>query len=308
MPRAPSSTKANTGSRILRSAAVPAPADVRLMNQVASLLLVVVGLIILALVMWWLVRSPLFPIRGIHLDGELARNSVPTIRAGVHGPNSPQLAGNFFSVDLERGRAAFEAVPWVRKAVVRRVWPDHLAVRLEEHHAAAYWESAQSAESASVNQDTDKLVNSFGEVFQANVGDVEEDGLPVLTGPEGAAAKMLALLQRLQPVFARLDTRSEVAIDKLTLSGRGSWRAELDNGAVIELGRGSEEELLARSERFVRTLAQATAQYTQQPLEYADLRHADGYALRLRGVSTTSPSAAPVPGTAAAPVKTTLAN
>jgi cell division protein FtsQ len=308
MPRATTSTKANTGSRILRSAAVPAPADVRLMNQVSSTLFVILALIALVAAVWWLVRSPLFPIRGIHLDGELARNSVPTIRAGVHGANSPQLAGNFFSVDLERGRAAFEAVPWVRKAVVRRVWPDHLAVRLEEHRAAAFWESAQSPDGASVNQDTDKLVNSYGEVFQANVGDVEEDGLPVLTGPEGAAAKMLALLQRLQPVFARLDTRSEVAIDKLTLSGRGSWRAELDNGAVIELGRGNEEELVMRSERFVRTLAEATAQYTQQPLEYADLRHADGYALRLRGVSTTSPNVAPVPGTGAAPVKNNRVN
>jgi cell division protein FtsQ len=105
-----------------------------------------------------------------------------------------------------------------------------------------------------------------------------------------------------------LEPRSEVAIDKLTLSGRGSWRAELDNGAVIELGRGSEEELVARSERFVRTLAEATSLYAQQPLEYADLRHADGYALRLRGVSTTSPTAAPVPGTAKAPVKNNRVN
>jgi cell division protein FtsQ len=59
----------------------------------------------------------------------------------------------------------------------------------------------------------------------------------------------------------------------------------------VELGRGSEAELLARTERFVRTLAQATSRW-HAPLEYADLRHADGYAVRLRGVSTTSPAAA----------------
>ena len=75
----------------------------------------------------------------------------------------------------------------------------------------------------------------------------------------------------------------------LHLSGRGSWRVELDNGATVELGRGSEDEVLARSERFVRTVSQVTGRY-RQPLLYADLRHTDGYAVRLRGVSTTAPA------------------
>jgi cell division protein FtsQ len=337
MPRAaatPTNATASATRRLLRSAAVPAPADVRLMNQVSSMLFVVLGAVVLIAALWWLVRSPVFAIRDIQLEGEMVHNSAPSIRAGVQGvgaqsaasssratAGTPQLTGNFFSVDLERGRAAFEAVPWVRKAVVRRVWPDHLAVRLEEHVAAAFWEGADSH---NVNQDSDKLVNSFGEVFQADVGDVD-DGLPVLTGPEGAAAQMLRLLQRLQPVLARL----EVSIDKLALSGRGSWRAELDSGAVVEMGRGSEDELVARLDRFVRTLKDATAAYVQQPLEYADLRHADGYALRLRGVSTssgvngvatnatsqdkprrtqTASTVAPVPRTAAASVKKPLVN
>ena len=43
-------------------------------------------------------------------------------------------------------------------------------------------------------------------------------------------------------------------------------------------------------QRFVRTLPQITQQYqrTAEALEYADLRYPDGYALRLRGVSTVS--------------------
>ena len=54
----------------------------------------------------------------------------------------------------------------------------------------------------------------------------------------------------------------------------------------IELGRGSDDEVLARSERFVRTLTQVTARY-QRPLQYADLRHADGYAVKLKGITTS---------------------
>ncbi len=252
------------------------PADVRLMNGVASgvYLLAAVGALLAGVL--WLMRSPLFPIRAIQLEGDLARNSVPTIRANA----APLLAGNFFSVDLQQGRGAFERVPWVRRAVVRRVWPDQLAVRLEEHRAVALWET---------DEGDDRLVNSQGEVFEANVGDIEDDNLPSFAGPAGSATQVLALYQRLQPVLARL----ELVAARVQLSGRGSWRLELDSGAALELGRGTEDELLARTERFVRTFTQVAAKW-RAPLEYADLRHADGYAVRLRGVTTTpaGPSAA----------------
>ena len=273
MARAPS-------TRTPARPAAALPPDVRLMNTLATALYVAAGVGVVVAGVLWLVRSPLWPIRAIQLDGDLARNSVPTIRANA----APLLAGNFFSVDLQHGRAAFETVPWVRRAVVRRVWPDVLAVRLEEHRAAALWEGGDG------ERGDYRLVNSYGEVFEANVGDVEDDNLPVLAGPEGTATQMLALHRRLQGALARL----ELGVVRVELSGRGSWRVELDSGAALELGRGSEEELMARSERFVRTYTQVAAKW-QQPLLYADLRHADGYAVRLQGVSTS-----PAAGTGAA--------
>ena len=259
------------------------PADVRLMNVVANTVYAVAALGALVAGVLWLMRSPLFPIRAVQLDGELSRNNVPTIRANA----TPRLAGNFFSVDLQKGREAFEAVPWVRRAVVRRVWPDRLAVRLEEHQAAALWAGEDGA---------NRLVNSHGEVFDANVGDVEDDSLSTLEGPDGTAAQMLEMLEQLEPVL----TRADLGIVRLHLSGRGSWRADVDTGASIELGRGTAQEVVARSERFVRTLAAATAKW-RAPLEHADLRHRDGYAVRLRGYGQTTATnkAAPVPSPAA---------
>jgi cell division protein FtsQ len=249
------------------------PPDVRLMNGVAYAIYLLAALVLLAAGVAWLARAPWFPIRGIQLEGDLQRNSVTTIRANA----MPRLQGNFFSVDLERGRAAFEAVPWVRHAVMRRVWPDRLAVRLEEHRAVALWKG---------DEGNDRVVNSHGEVFDANVGDVEDEALPHLTGPEGTSARMLVVLQRLQPLFSQL----ERDVEQLQLSGRGSWRASLDGETVVELGRGSDDEVVARTERFVRTLTQVTG-YFKSPLLYADLRHADGYAVRLRGVTTTTVAA-----------------
>ncbi|MBU6259233.1 MAG: cell division protein FtsQ/DivIB [Burkholderiales bacterium] len=268
-----------TMPRYAARAPLPLPADVRLMNAVASTVYLVAGAGALVAAVLWLMRSPLFPIRAIVLAGELQRNSVATIRANA----APQLAGNFFSVDLAQSRHAFETVPWVRRAVVRRIWPDRLRVRLEEQHPAALWEGTADAD------DADKLVNEQGEVFEANLGEVEGDGLPTFAGPDGSAAQMLALYRRLQPVLAR----AGMTISRLTLSGRGSWLAELDSGAEVEIGRGSDDELVARSARFVRTLGQVTARY-HAPLAYADLRHPDGYAVRLRGVVITpaAPAAA----------------
>jgi cell division protein FtsQ len=222
----------------------------------------------------WLSRSPWFEIRGIRVEGDLQRISAETLRVSA----APRLAGNFFSADLAAARAAFEAVPWVRRATVRRIWPDRLVVHIEEHRATALWQA---------DERDDRLVNQQGEIFAANVGDVEDEALPTFSGPEGSSAAVLGLYRRLLPLLRPLD----MEIEQLQQSSRGSWRVLLDSGASLELGRGSEDEVFARTQRFVRTLGQVTERY-RAPLEHADLRHADGYAVRLRGV-TTQPASAP---------------
>lgn len=248
------------------------PFDVRLTSAAASALMVVAMLVIAAFALVSLARQPWFTLEAIRVEGDVDRSNESTLRANV----ASRLAGNFFTLDLDTARRAFESVPWVRRAIVSREWPNRLAVRLEEHVPAAVWQPEGHGDGA-----TDTLVNTFGEIFQTNVGEVEDDNLPMLSGPKGSAASMLDLLQVLAPVFARLDSR----IDTLTLSERGSWRVLLDNGSRVELGRGSNQELVTRSERFVATVPQVTARY-QRPLQYADLRHREGYAVRLRGITT----------------------
>ncbi|WP_276606661.1 cell division protein FtsQ/DivIB [Lampropedia aestuarii] len=72
------------------------------------------------------------------------------------------------------------------------------------------------------------------------------------------------------------------------LTPRGNWQLYLSNGAHLELGGGQPPEVGARLEDFFSTLPQVLAPLgvKQQALEYADLRHRDGYAIRLRGVVT----------------------
>ena len=244
------------------------PVDVRLMNATAAAL-VVVGIALLAgAAVLWALRHPAFALDAIAVQGETGHNSVATLRANV----APRLAGNFFTIDLAQARRVFESVPWVRRAEVRRQFPNRLRVTLQEHHPVAYW----GAENES------RMVNGFGEVFEANVGDVESQDLPRLVGPDGQAAEVLNMYGRLKPLFEPLD----LSVDEVSLSGRGSWSVGLDTGATIELGRGSAQEVLTRATRFAQTITQAAGRYGRSPeaVVSADLRHEDGYALRLRGV------------------------
>lgn len=254
---------------------LPAPLDVRLMNLTASLLLAAFVLLALSTMAGWAMAHPVFAIRGVTVTGDVSHNNALTLRANV----APQLKGTFLTINLQAARQAFEAMPWVRRAVVRREFPDRLKVILQEHQAVGYWGDESDS----------TLVNTYGEVFEANVGEVEQEELPHLSGPQGQSAQVLAMYQALQPKFEAL----ELSIEELDLTGRGSWRAKLDTGAEIELGRGSDDEVLARAERFLQTMTQVTSRYgrTVAAVESADLRHQGGYAIRLRGVTTVLPEA-----------------
>ena len=250
---------------------MPQPFDVKLMNLAGTALFAVFAVMLVAAAAWWAVRLPVFAIAGIKVQGDVSHNNAVTLRANV----APRLAGNFFTMNLARARQVFEEVPWVRRAVVKREFPNHLRVQLQEHRAVALWGS----------EGEPRLVNSYGEVFEANVGDVEHEELPRLAGPDNQAAQVLAMYEAMKPLFEPLD----LSVERLALSARGSWQLELDTGAAIELGRGDVQEVVARTQRFTQTLTQVSARYGRRPdaLLSADLRHGDGYAVRFRGVATT---------------------
>ena len=252
---------------------LPTPLNVKLMNVTASSLFIVFGVLVLSALAGWVARAPMFGIVGITVTGDVAHTNALTLRANV----TPHLQGTFFTLDLAQARQAFEAVPWVRQAMVRREFPSRLKVVLQEHQAVAYWGSEWDS----------RLLNHFGEVFEANTGELEQETLVRLIGPDGQGAAVLAMFQALEPLFDHMD----LVIDQFEQTINGAWRVRLDTGAQVELGHGSLTEVVARTQRFLKTLTQVTSKYgrTAEALESADLRHADGYALRLRGVSTQAP-------------------
>jgi cell division protein FtsQ len=242
------------------------------MNMIATILFVCCAVGLLVGGGWWFLRNPAFSIGRIVVHGDLSHINPVSLRANV----APQLMGNFYTLNLQQAREVFEGVPWIRKAQVRREFPNGLAVEIQEHQARAFWGTEGSP----------TLVNNYGEVFEADADDDEDSRLPRLIGPDGRSLEMLQMYDRLAPAVKPLGS----AIDTLALNGRGSWRMTLEGGASIEMGSGSTIDVLQRLDRFVRTVSKVAAQQGRKvdSLETADLRQMDGYALRLRGVTTVS--------------------
>ncbi len=230
----------------------------RELNILSSVLLVISLLLVLVGALHYVLHSPLFALRAVRVDAAPQRVAAAEIEAVVRN----ELRGNFFTVDLEATRRAFEQLPWVRKASVRRQFPWRLEVELEEHVALARW------------NDTG-LVNTHGEVFEAGTNQV----LPGFIGQAEHAAEVT----QMYGVFAAQLAPLKLEIAQISLSPRRAWQLRLDNGMVLKLGREQSQQRLAR---FV-----AVYPYSLAPLastvSYVDLRYRNGFAVYMSGAAGT---------------------
>ena len=228
----------------------------RLLNLAAGVL---VGLVALASTLagvHWLLRSPLFPLRVVELRTPLKQASPVQVEAAI----ARLASGNFFAVSIDELRAALEKLPWVRAAAVRRVWPDRLEIRIEEHVPLARWGA-------------EALVNTHGERFAGT----SEAELPVFIGPPGSEAEVTRRYARFSQLLAPIGS----PLERVVLSARHAWQLRLANGLQLTLGRDTElaEQRLAR---FVQAYAR-TPDAADRAREIVDLRYPNGFALRVKG-------------------------
>lgn len=244
--------------------------DVRMLNATTSALLGMLVLSLLASAVWWVAQRPMFTLKVIRMEGvgekQLRHVNASTVRTTA----LPRIKGNFFTADLDAVRAAFEAVPWVRKASVRREWPNTLIVSVEEHEPLGTW------------GDDGRLLSVKGDVFTANLAEAEEDGeLPAFAGPEGSEKDVVARYRELQGWFRPVG----LAPESLQLSGRYAWTVRLNNGMTVELGREqSRTTLKERVDRLIGIYPQLVARL-QDRIESIDMRYPNGLALKAQGLT-----------------------
>ncbi len=238
----------------------------RLLNLAANLLTSLAALLFALAGLQLLLQSPLFPLKEIVVRGALKNASVSEIENAVDG-----VGGNFFAADLAAIRARLEQVGWVRHVDVRRVWPDRIEVRLEEHVAFARWGDSG-------------LVNTFGEPFAAYL---EKDGdarLPLFAGPAGTEGELARRYRRFVELLAPLGDMPE----RVALTPRFAWQLRLAGGLNLELGRDGAEPVEERLARFVAAYADSIGRLPKRDgaadkQRNVDLRYPNGLALRVAG-------------------------
>ena len=242
--------------------------DTKILNAAANVLYGTAALMLLLAGLWLLMNRPLFTLRVIQIEG--ANNSVlkHVNSQIIRSTALLKIKGNFFTTDLDTIRRAFEMVPWVRIASVRREWPNRLVITLEEQMPLGTW------------GDDGQILSVKGEVFTANLAEVEEESkLLEFSGPPGSEKEVLSHYLEFKDWFKQIGLTPEA----VKYSKRYAWLVKLSNGVAVQLGREqSSVELQERVARLIKVYPELTSRL-QGRIESVDLRYPNGLALKARG-------------------------
>jgi cell division protein FtsQ len=211
------------------------------------------------------IASERWPLKRLWIEAEFVQIDEQAVRDAV----LPYLDRGFFAVSPEQLRQAVLALPWVAHAEVRKRWPDVLEIRLVERRAVARWGTGQ-------------LLSDRGDVFEPEHAQGTE-ALPQLIGPQ---TRLRDLVE-----FHRLSSTHlapyGLMVRRVELSPRGSWSLTLDDQSTLLLGRTDPESRVARFAALLPRLRQEG-----RAIVRADLRHADGLAMRWGEPLPTAPQPA----------------
>ena len=221
----------------------------RMLFEGGMRVLVILAIAIVSLVLLdWLLRSDTYKVDQLQFEGTFTHVTESQLEKIV----LPQVHGNYLTLDLDRIRTSVEALPWVKKAWVRRSWPNGVHVRFVEEHPVAYW-----GDQASLGED--------GEVIPA-IESSPATSLPHLSGPDGTAKMVLEAYGRFETIVETMGDR----ISQLQLSSRRTWRITLISGVEIVVDQDQSDKKLKRLASVYRWL-------NGRP-KRLDLRYTNGFA------------------------------
>ncbi|MEW5757031.1 MAG: cell division protein FtsQ/DivIB [Pseudomonadota bacterium] len=210
--------------------------------------------VIAALVALWLNSERFMPLRQVEAIGALNKVTPAQLQAVV----APLAAEGFLRVDVSAVRDQVQAMTWVRSAAVRRVWPDTLAIEIEEHKPLAVWIRGG-------------LVDDQGKLFAGQASEVAET-LPVFNGIETLSKTMVEQYRAIKPQLDAVELR----VTSIEVNERRAWTVKLDNGIELVLGRELKPEQITR---FVKIYPQVLAPRLAE-IARVDLRYTNGMAVQ----------------------------
>ena len=177
-------------------------------------------------------------------------------------------------VDVDEARARVEALPWVKSAEVRRVWPDRIRVRIVERSPVAVWQ--KDGAKAVIDADGHPIAGEDPQRYAA---------LPLVVG-QGAETAVASLLQ-LVATQPNLKSRVKIAVRV----GERRWNLQLDNAVEVRLPEEGAEAALAELVRLDREQS-----VLSRDIKAIDLRYPDRFIVKLPPGSPLITPARPVGG------------
>ncbi|HFD79468.1 MAG TPA: cell division protein FtsQ/DivIB [Gammaproteobacteria bacterium] len=207
----------------------------------------------LALLVNWMDDPRQWPVRRVEIEGQFQHLQQGQLQREL----ASLVDAGFFAMDVGAIQARIQDLPWVRRASVRRVWPDQLVVVVEEQRPVARW-----GEYAFLNGEAQRFAPKEPPALPA---------LPHLEGPEGHEQRVLAMYRHMQRLLKPLN----LSVVDLQLDARRAWHLHLSNGLKVEMGRRQPAQRLAR---FVRMYPALLATGSGRVVS-VDLRYSNGFAV-----------------------------
>lgn len=231
---------------------VPArPSSLALIGRLLTAVFIIGALIAAGfVVVHWEPR--LLPIRVVNVEGEMHGLSRESLQQTI----AEHIDGGILTQDVAALKQQVVDLPWIRRASVRRVWPDRLVFTVTEHEAIARWGE-------------NGLVTADGIVFRPRDGRLPA-GLVRLDGADDMAPEVVERYQRWHPQLAELG----LIIDAVVRNARGDWTLTLLGGTELYLGT---EDLETRFKRLLAAYPQVEAIGIPTRI---DLRYSNGFAVR----------------------------
>jgi cell division protein FtsQ len=201
-----------------------------------------------------LLNPDYFPLNSIKVSGEFKHINAAAVSAQV----KPYLQQGFFGVNTSALQDELQQLPWVDKVVVKRVWPQSVAISMSELRPVAHWNG-------------NALLSGQGQVFTPPDANAQGN-LPYFIGPLSQQVLMLQTYGQLNPLVKSLN----LSIKQLYLTDRHAWQLQLDNGIIVNLGN---QNMATRLSRFTTIYKQLFADKAAA-IAYIDMRYSNGIAVK----------------------------
>lgn len=173
---------------------------------------------------------------GTMLDDIYLEGSVRSERKAAEDIIRPYVGKPLLSAPIYDIKKKMEALPWVDLAVVERMFPSAVMIRITEHRPVAIWQQGRKF----------YVINASGEIVE-ETDDYRAYGDIMLVAGDGAA-------ERLKSFMAMLSAHPRVLEKVVSASfvGERRWDVFLKNGLLIRLPEDNPQQKISIIDDMIR--------------------------------------------------------